>query len=525
MKKHKISRAAIAALSITSALAFSACEGTQGSRGNMPDDREEETTPTEEPVKPAEDPTPTPEVPAEDEKIPLTSEELNNINNGITTAYNGFFTCSYCCPEMIDWGNVCYDGAGIDTQLSEEELDKYLGGREIVTGITAIREKDLQDYCRITTGTDYSTAIRNLDWSQLYTDDEVIYVHEHGDTNYMQVTVNDGYKEGDIYHLFFNVYDTIAADDRDFEMTARVTDDGKVWNFISNMPKDEPTQAKLLNIDYYAEDADFSYDDMIYVSELPSDEPAWCWAVITAEEDNTLVVIDHADVSGDYLSLIWEDIFVPGDRLYSTTLNKGENFAIRVTMAWTPVIHLGASRDGFEAEYWFGEDNWRHNEKADGTPASHPVIGYDRDAMGCGLDPQNVIQFFNMLDGSWLYVDDNAQPAGFIRFTGYGNDIMISNLEESVELIFNVSNISGTSTVGDGICIQCTEDDLKYFKLSDPSKYLISTYQVEIEQLKDGQVLTLTPVESDDDIINMVMSYPDEAGGPLEFYRYNTCAE
>ena len=523
MKKHKISRAVIAAVTITSALALSACEGAQESRGTIPEDRDEKPTEAPEPTKPSEDPTPTPDVPAQDERVDLTFNELDQINNETVNVYNGFFTCDYCCPEMIDWGNVCYNGAGIDTQLTDEELEEYLAGRELVTGITVIKKKDLEDYCRITTGTDFSTALREPAWDYSY--DLEAYVSEHGDTNFMHIEVSDGYKEGDIYHLFFNVYDHNISDYRYYELTARVTKDGSVWNFISNMPANAPTQSGLLHIDYFNEDADFPSDDMIYVEELPDDEPNWYWARITADEDDTLVVIDRADVSSDNsMELIWNGIFLPGERLYSTTLNKGDNFAIRVNMAWTPVIHLGASRDGFEGEYSFGQDNWRHNEKDDGTPASHPVIGFDSDAMGFGLNPKNNIQFYNMLSGGWVYLDDNGQARGFLQIDRYGG-ITIHVFEDSISAFFNLENIDNDGQpVANAIRVECDEDELKRFNIPDLPTYLENTYEVEAKQLYDCQQLTLTPVEKKDDIIHLML-FGDEERQQLVFYRYNTCAE
>ncbi len=529
MKKHKISRAAIAVLSITTALTFSACEEKQKGRGTMPAEREESPTPTVEAVKPEEDPSPTPYLPSEDEKIPLSEEELEYINAETSIRYNGFFTCSYCCPEMADWDNICYDGAGISTELSKEELDSFLYGRESYTGITAIKETDLKDYCLSTTGTEYSTAIRQLDWQCIESGEELIYVHEHGDINFINVNVTDGYKQGDIWHLFYRIYDTFSAEDRDFEMTARVTDDGKKWNFISNMPYDEPSMSELLHIDFYPEDTDEALDEMIYVTGHPGDEPAWCWANITAEEDDTLVVIDHAaDETDTEEELVHYGIFLPGERLYSATLNKGESFAIRVNMAWTPDIHLSASRGSFEAEYWFGEDNWRHNEKEDGTPAGRKIIGFDRDALGCGTGPENVIQFFNMLEGSWLYLDENDKPVGYIHFDGVGNRIVISNFDDRIDAIFNVSNISGNSSIGDGISIECTEEELEAMDLTDIpdiTTYLSNTYRIETEQLYNTECLRLIPVENKDDIIHLIMSRYGGEIQSLEFYRFNICAE
>ena len=526
MKMHKISRAVIAAFSIASALAFSACEAKPESRGLMPDDREEEADPTAVPTKPAEEPTPAPEGPAEDENIPLTSEEIKQINSDTAIKYNGFFTCSYCCPEMIDWGNVCYDGAGISKELTEKQLEKYLGGRELYTGLTAVYHKDLEDYCLSTTGTDYITALRELGWQYIFDGDDIIYVHEHGDTNYIPVNVTDGYKEGDTWHLFYRIYDTYYAEDRDFEMTARVTDDGGKWNFISNMPYDEPTQSELLDIDFYPDDTNASLNEMIYVTGHPGDEPVWYWANITAKEDNTLVVIDHtADASDTEEELVWSGIFLPGERIYSTTLNKGESFAIRVNLAWSPDMHLAASRDGFESEYWFGQDNWRHDEKDDGTPASRKIIGYDRDAMGCGLNPQNNIQFYNMLNGGWLAYDNDGQVAGYLMFSGYGSDLRISCFDDSLQTFINVINVNSSGAVGDGISVECTDEELARLNLDSASIYSKSSYEIKLSRLSDCQCLELIPLEEQDDIVGMMLSYPDKERIPLVFYRYNICAE
>ena len=86
-------------------------------------------------------------------------------------------------------------------------------------------------------------------------------------------------------------------------------------------------------------------------------------------------------------------------------------------------------------------------------------------------------------------------------------------------------NVNSSGAVGDGISVECTDEELARLNLDSASIYSKSNYEIKLSRLSDCQCLELIPLEEQDDIVGMMLSYPDKERIPLVFYRYNICAE
>lgn len=170
----------------------------------------------------------------------LSSEAIAELDSQLDPNYYGFFLSTYHDPTEIRWSEVFYNGAGIDTSLSETQMSDYMeasGIEELYTDVTAIHEKDIRNFVRKTTGTSYDDAKHPLKGSWDPVPNSDLYAFMHGDTNYQSVSFEGGWDLGsDTYRLFY----TVSSPDRDFEswpykVTFRI-ENGE-WIFVSNLPE------------------------------------------------------------------------------------------------------------------------------------------------------------------------------------------------------------------------------------------------------------------------------------------------
>ena len=123
-------------------------------------------------------------------------EKLNSLE------WNGFVTHMYSDVKYLSLEELLYNGAGIDHEMSEEELAAYLdaiGGENMAIDVDAISAQDLADYLQEYTGLTIEDFAAPLEWTYLETYDA--YYHMHGDTNFQQVEVVSGTKTGDTVAL------------------------------------------------------------------------------------------------------------------------------------------------------------------------------------------------------------------------------------------------------------------------------------------------------------------------------------
>lgn len=145
----------------------------------------------------------------------LTKEELREFTAWINTGNNygnyGFLLSEYENPRDMDLNELFYTGAGMECErLSPEEQTAYLeatGQAEIYTDCTRLTSEQINDFLEQRLGLSYEDMTHPLDW--VYLPEQDIYVHEHGDTNYMNFTCVSGRQTGDgIYEL-----DCVSGDD------------------------------------------------------------------------------------------------------------------------------------------------------------------------------------------------------------------------------------------------------------------------------------------------------------------------
>ena len=170
----------------------------------------------------------------------LDPEEIAELNKKIGYEYFGFFLSDYHDPTEIDWAEVFYNGAGIETKLNDLQRQEFLemtGEEEIYTDITAVSGKDVRNYVRRMTGTSYDDAKHPLADSWDYMPKYDLYLFEHGDTNAQHIEFENGWDLGDnTYRLYYTV-DAPARgyDSWPYAVTVRI-ENGQ-WIFISNLPE------------------------------------------------------------------------------------------------------------------------------------------------------------------------------------------------------------------------------------------------------------------------------------------------
>lgn len=170
----------------------------------------------------------------------LTVQELRDFSVWIDAGDNhgnyGFLLSEYDRPQDVDLDQVFYTGAGLPVEsMSPEEEQAYLkatGQEEIYTDTTRLTTEDIKGFLEKKLGTSYEEMTRPLSWTYLPEYD--IYIHEHGDTNYMNFTCVSGrLTEEGLYELECVPGDTEYVPE---EFCSRLTlkKNGSDWQFVSN---------------------------------------------------------------------------------------------------------------------------------------------------------------------------------------------------------------------------------------------------------------------------------------------------
>ena len=136
----------------------------------------------------------------------LTGKELSDLDDTFCDMrYYGFLLTEYDDPRDVDWNEVCYNGAGLDTDIDyESAVESYLKKtheEEMFGDLTVIPEEALFNFVKETTGYDYSEMHYPLDW--IFLKDLDAYVSEHGDTNYYMYSCESGEVEDNVYTVSY----------------------------------------------------------------------------------------------------------------------------------------------------------------------------------------------------------------------------------------------------------------------------------------------------------------------------------
>ena len=466
---------------------------------------------TEDPAQmpePSEPADPEPSDPTEPEEPDpwraLTQAELEELNAALSWEDNGFFVCAYDRPEEIDWNQVCYNGAGIDQELTEEDYAHYeeaLG--ELYTDLTVIRRTDLEQFVLEKTGTSYALARKPLGLSW-FTEDNETYVHQHGDTNYQPIQFAEGYVNGNLYRLRYQMSDWQNWEfDRTYEARVRIQDGA--WTFLANYAADAPVPETLLTIRYCQtrkEAAAEGAENFVETDFFDFDEPyGKCWAVLTAQSDNVRFVVDRADTSvPEQLELR-----IPGNEICSGVLNKGESIAVYVNQPWHANLRVWATLGTLWGEFFFGEDNFLHLP----DDALRYVTGHDLTAEGRGCQPQSETQLARFLmDGDWAYLDEETgETLACVRFRDYRTMDIVTK-DQYYDIFMSYEHLDAEETAAPDLlqldCYPYSEADWsilpEQFESGELGSYLVSAAQLDGEQ-----ILYLTQETSDDAALSWLM--------------------
>lgn len=166
--------------------------------------------------------------------IVLSDEELMEVSDMLNSMkYYGFCQSEYIDGSWIDWDKVFYSGAGIQQgDVSDEQINtylKYVDQEELFTELIMIPGDALKTFVEETSGYPYEEANRPLVWT--YMSEYDLYACQHGDTNYMEVTVLKGERKGQEYTIRYMGYDESYQES---EMEIVFVREGDTYRFISN---------------------------------------------------------------------------------------------------------------------------------------------------------------------------------------------------------------------------------------------------------------------------------------------------
>lgn len=135
----------------------------------------------------------------------LTNRELRDFTNWLNQGSGnyGFLLSEYGDPRDVDLDEVFYAGAGLECDPPNEAVEKaYLavtGQEEIYTDCTCLTTDQIDGFLQKKLGLSYEDMSKPLSW--IYLPEFDLYIHEHGDTNYMGFVCVSGRRTGDTYEL------------------------------------------------------------------------------------------------------------------------------------------------------------------------------------------------------------------------------------------------------------------------------------------------------------------------------------
>ena len=472
--------------------------------------------------------------------VRLTDGELEELNESLAFEDNGFFLSTYTRPEEIAWSEVLYNGAGIDIDSEDPDyryVQDYLEDMygELVTGLFVLKLSDVRDLVHEKTGSDYTDSTRpvelddNWDWF----DGKGLVASLHGDTNYQPITFTKGYRDGDLYQLYYTASDPdYFFDMRDFVMTAEIK--GGKWRFISNLPDAPDAPAQLARIDFYqtkaeaAEAAGSSLLDELEITYKDSNssdvyETPKAYAVVTSLTDGLSFQVDrNIDGADDpvHLSSL-AGIGVPDELIASYVMNAGTTLIFNAVFTFDPEIRISAFDGVRYGEYWVGDDLWKYIDAEKGSRTRSRVItGYARD-----LYPRSDSGLSAALAGSWIYYDPSSGvPKAFAIIDQY-RDMEIFYIEHSgfADMWMGYQRtFAQPSQACDTVTLRVNEDITGFV----PEGLLSSIngagdYLVTMRQAGNAQILNLRQINNGDGVLSYLRADEDEFVYDFDFYRYS----
>ena len=457
--------------------------------------------------------------------LPMTEEEFEAVAASREEGTVGFLTHSYARPEEIHWHEVCYDGAGITSELTEELREMYENstGWPIELDVEVIRGEDLARFAEEKTGVPYALARRPLSWDWWYDYETDTYIWQHGDTNAFGVEFTGGLRAGDWYKLWYwgsdyEHYNFSCC----MELTFRLVD-GK-WQFYSNLPVSSAPAATLADIEFYdtrdqAEAA--GADAFIDVEEWDWDEPDWCWAVVTSRFDGLRLSVDRNDYDADGMGMMYsDDVRVPTIHLDGAVLDRGEKLAVKVNRAWYPDIRVAAQKDGLWGEFWFDEENGLHLWDEEGNRYPAYILGHDDSAEGWGPDYESEEGLANFLCGNWIYYNEAGDAIEAV-FTFKDYRALSIAVGERLFEIFLTYDTWEDSWVPNMLQMEKYDPEESWGGSLEMFERSLGDYLIEAEQLPNEQQLTLNQLNNGDGFLSYI--FEDSGAGwqhPIVLHRY-----
>ena len=455
--------------------------------------------------------------------LPLSRDEIAELNESLTWADNGFFTHAYARPEEIDWSEVCYNGAAIGAELTDELREAYeqYTGWPVELDVEVVYNEDLARFAEEKTGVPYALARNPLrdSWTYLY--DYDVCVFEHGDTNAVSVSFYGGYRDGDDYKLWYigNDFPTYSFNVA-MEMTCTVRDDK--WTYYSNLPVSYAPATTLADVTFCEtrEEAEaMGVTDFIEVEELPEDEPNWTWAVVTSCHDGLRLSVDRNDYSYDSEGEMYSyPLRLPLIHLADASLDRGESVAVWVNLAWYPSLRVAAAWGDYFGELYFDEHNGLHLWDENGRLPDY-ILGHDDDAEGRGPNCGWEEELANFLDGHWVYFNEAGDAVKAVFSFYHYRTLGISIGERYYEIYLNYDSLNGDAP--DLLEMQ------KYYEddwWGDEFDYLgdsLGDYQISAVQLPNEQQLTLTQANNGDGVLPLILGEPGAGWQtPVVLHRY-----
>ncbi|QFJ53679.1 hypothetical protein [Pseudobutyrivibrio xylanivorans] len=189
----------------------------------------------------------------------LTQEELDAFTELFDTSeYDGFLVRPFNSVDEIEWGEVFYNGAGIEaTDVTEEEREACykamgIGDGEEFGDLVVLRAADVKKFVEEHAGADYED-VKNTIYAD-YLEEYDSFYSLHGDTNWMSFTCKSGKKLDDTYVLQLS-NDSYVDEPNNWEypdIEVTLIKNGDVYKMVSNVwaweVGNDPSQTFDINV-------------------------------------------------------------------------------------------------------------------------------------------------------------------------------------------------------------------------------------------------------------------------------------